>query len=134
MFALRHKLDNLCIILNKDGMQAMGDIKGIMCLNLVEGKMWTCQWRLDASESFKNDKVKPIFIAANTVKGKGYMEHSIKFHYSAPNEEEYKQYGGTARRTSFINQHLEEARSNKKVILDIGDLGFMCRTSHGGNS
>lgn len=105
MFAAHHKLDNLCIILDKNGMQAMGDTKDILCLDPMAEKIRAFQWNvcdidgndipqlLDAFDSFKNCKGKPTFIVANTVKGKGvsYMEHNLKFHYSAPNDEEFKQ-------------------------------------------
>ena len=105
MFAAHHKLDNLCVILDKNGMQAMGDTKDIMCLDPMADKIMAFQWNvcdidgndvqqlLDAFESFKNCNGKPTFIVANTVKGKrvSYMEHNLKFHYSAPNEEEFKQ-------------------------------------------
>ena len=105
MFAAHHKLDNLCIILDKNGMQAMGDAKDIMCLDPMAEKIRAFQWNvcdidgndiqqiLDAFKSFKKCKDKPTFIVANTIKGKGvsYMEHNLKFHYSAPNEEEFKQ-------------------------------------------
>lgn len=105
MFAAHHKLDNLCIILDKNQMQAMGDTKDILCLDPMAEKIKAFQWNvcdidgndiqqlLDAFESFKNCKDRPTFIVANTVKGKGvsFMEHNLKFHYSAPNEEEFKQ-------------------------------------------
>ena len=104
MFAAHHKLDNLCVILDKNGMQAMGNTKDILCLDPMAEKIRAFQWNvcdidgndiqqlLDAFDSFKNCKDKPTFIVANTVKGKGvsYMEHNLKFHYSAPNEEEFK--------------------------------------------
>lgn len=104
MFAAHHKLDNLCVILDKNQMQAMGDTKDILCLDPMAEKIRVFQWNvwdidghdvqqlLDAFQSFKNCKDKPTFIVANTVKGKGvsYMEHNLRFHYSAPNEDEYK--------------------------------------------
>ena len=104
MFAAHHKLDNLCVILDKNKMQAMGDTVDILCLDPMADKIRAFQWNvcnidgndiqqlLDAFENFKNCKDKPTFIVANTVKGKGvsYMEHNLKFHYSAPNDEEFK--------------------------------------------
>ena len=105
MFAAQHKLDNLCVILDKNQMQAMGDTKDIMCLDPMADKIKAFQRNVcdingndieqlvKAFESFKKCKGQPTFIIANTVKGKGisYMEHKLRFHYSSPNEEEYKQ-------------------------------------------
>ena len=105
MFAAHHKLDNLCVILDKNGMQAMGDTKDILCLDPMADKIRVFQWNvcdidgnniqqlLNAFGSFKSCKNMPTFIVANTVKGKGvsYMEHNLKFHYSAPNKDELKQ-------------------------------------------
>ena len=105
MFAAQHKLDNLCVILDKNQMQAMGDTKDIMCLDPMAEKIRAFQWNvcdidgndisqlIDAFDNFKHCVGKPTFIVANTVKGKGvsFMEHNLKFHYSAPNDEEYKQ-------------------------------------------
>ena len=105
MFAAHHKLDNLCVILDKNGMQAMGDTKEVLGLDPVAEKIRAFQWNvcdidghdirqlLEAFDRFKQCKGKPTFIVANTIKGKGvsYMEHNLKFHYSPPNEEEFKQ-------------------------------------------
>ena len=105
MFAAHHKLDNLCVILDKNKMQAMGDTKDILSLDPMAEKIRAFQWNvcdidgndvqqiLDAFDSFKSCQDKPTFIVANTIKGKGvsYMEHNIKFHYSAPNEAEFQQ-------------------------------------------
>jgi len=103
MFAAHNKLDNLCVILDKNQMQALGDTKDILCLDPMADKLRAFKWNvcdinghdiqqiLDALDNFKKCKGKPTFIIANTIKGKGvsYMEHNLKFHYSAPNDEEY---------------------------------------------
>lgn len=104
MFAAHNNLDNLCVILDKNNMQALGDTKDILCLDPMPEKLKAFQWNvididghdiqqiLDAFNNFKRTEDKPTIIIANTIKGKGvsYMEHNLKFHYSAPNEEEYK--------------------------------------------
>lgn len=104
MFAAHNNLDNLCVILDKNQMQALGDTKDVLCLDPMPEKLRSFQWNvididghdiqqiLDAFENFKRTKGKPTIIIANTIKGKGvsYMEHNLKFHYSAPNDEEYK--------------------------------------------
>lgn len=104
MFASHHRLDNLCVILDKNQMQALGDTKDILCLDSFSEKVRAFQWNvididghnisqiINAFDNFKETKGKPTFIIANTVKGKGvsYMEHNLKFHYSAPNDKEYR--------------------------------------------
>ena len=104
MFAAHNNLDNLCVILDKNKMQALGDTKDVLCLEPMAEKLRAFQWNvididghdiqqiLDAFDNFKKTNDKPTIIIANTIKGKGvsYMEHNLKFHYSAPNDEEYK--------------------------------------------
>lgn len=104
MFAAHNKLDNLCVILDKNQMQALGDTKDILCLDPMSEKLKAFQWNVididghdiqqivDAFDNFKETEGKSTIIVANTIKGKGvsYMEHNLRFHYSAPNDEEYK--------------------------------------------
>ena len=104
MFAAHNKLDNLCVILDKNKMQALGDTKDILCLDPMFPKINAFQWNvieidgndieqiLKAFDNFRRTKEKPTFIIANTIKGKGvsFMEHNLKFHYSAPNEKEFE--------------------------------------------
>ncbi len=104
MFAAHNKLDNLCVILDKNQMQALGDTKDVLCLDPMPEKLRAFKWNvldidghnieqiLDAFDNFKKCEGKPTIIVANTIKGKGvcYMEYNLKFHYSAPNDEEYK--------------------------------------------
>lgn len=104
MFAAHNNLDNLCVILDKNQMQALGDTKDILCLDPIPEKFQAFQWNvididghdiqqlLDAFVNFKQTVGKPTIIVANTIKGKGvsYMESNLKFHYSAPNAEEFQ--------------------------------------------
>lgn len=104
MFAAHNNLDNLCVILDKNQMQALGDTKDVLCLDPMAEKFNAFQWNVididghnikelaDAFENFKQTIGKPTIIIANTIKGKGvsYMEHNLKFHYSAPNDDEFK--------------------------------------------
>lgn len=104
MFAAHNKLDNLCVILDKNKMQALGDTKDVLCLDPVPQKIEAFRWNVldidghdilqivNAFNNFKSTTGKPTIIIANTIKGKGvsYMEHNLKFHYSSPNDEEFK--------------------------------------------
>lgn len=102
MFAAHNHLDNLCLIVDKNQMQALGDTKDIVCLDPMAEKFRAFQWNvidvdghnyeaiIEAFSDFKNCENRPTVIIANTTKGKGvsFMEHNLKFHYSAPNDEE----------------------------------------------
>lgn len=104
MFASHNKLDNLCVILDKNQMQALGYTKDVLCLDPMSEKLKAFQWNvididghniqeiINAFDNFKQTEGKPTIIVANTIKGKGvsYMEHNLKFHYSAPNDEEFE--------------------------------------------
>ena len=105
MFAAHHHLDNLCLIIDKNKMQALGDTKDVLCLDPLADKLKTFNWNVveidghdiqeirSALDVFKRCVNKPTVIVANTVKGKGvsFMEHNLKFHYSAPKDAELKQ-------------------------------------------
>lgn len=105
MFAAHHKLDNLCLIVDKNKMQAMGDTEDILCLDPLSDKFMAFGWNvvdidghniemiISAFNEFKCCINRPTVIIANTIKGKGvsFMENNLRFHYSAPNEAELKQ-------------------------------------------
>jgi transketolase len=101
MFAAHQKLDNLCLIVDKNKMQALGDTKNILNLDPLIDKFRSFQWNaheldghnydelLEAFSNFRNTaNNKPTVLICNTIKGKGvsYMEHNLKWHYSAPND------------------------------------------------
>ncbi len=100
MFAGHHRLEKLCMVIDKNGQQAMGATTGILDLGAVAEKIEAFGWEtrevdghdlkalvtaLSAAPSSK-----PRCVVAHTVKGKGvaYMEHNIKWHYSAPQTRE----------------------------------------------
>lgn len=102
MAASHNNLDNLCLIIDKNKMQALGDTKDVLCLDPMPAKFESFQWNvididghdydqiIAAFDNFKACVGKPTVIVANTIKGKGvsFMEHNLKFHYTAPTEEE----------------------------------------------
>lgn len=104
MMAAHNNLDNLCLIVDKNKMQALGDTKDVLCLDPLPEKLQAFQWNvididghnydeiIAAFDNFKACNGKPTVIVSNTIKGKGvsFMEHNLKFHYSAPTAEELK--------------------------------------------
>lgn len=100
-FAAQHRLDNLCLIIDYNKMQAMGFVKDIMDLSPLKEKIEAFNWRvmeIDGNDlaqikyslgEFRNNNGKPFAIVANTIKGKGvsFMENELKWHYSSPDDE-----------------------------------------------
>lgn len=105
MFAAHNNLDNLCLIVDKNQMQALGDTKDVLCLDPLPEKLEAFKWNvldidghdysqiINAFDNFLTTVGKPTVIVSNTIKGKGvsFMEHNLKFHYSAPTSDELKQ-------------------------------------------
>ena len=103
MFSAHYKLDNLCVILDHNGLQIDGPNDKVMSLGDICGK-----FRAFGFETFQIDghdfqamekafdaarqvKDKPAAIVLETLKGKGvsYMEGQVGWHGKAPNDEEY---------------------------------------------
>lgn len=102
MFANQYKLDNLCVIIDVNGLQIDGPCSEVMSAEPVDEKMRAFGFDVavingnefdeleDAFAKFHNS-TKPFAIIMHTVKGKGvsYMENEVDWHGKAPNEEEY---------------------------------------------
>ena len=105
MFAAHYKLDNLCLIIDNNGLQIDGFVCDVMNTMPYESKLEAFNWNvisidghnveeiLDAFAKAKACKGKPTAIIAKTVKGKGvsFMENQAGWHGKAPNEEQYNQ-------------------------------------------
>ena len=105
MFAAHNKLDNLCVIIDNNGLQIDGAIHEIVSPAPFEEKVraFGCHAiTMDAHDfssiesaftEAKTVKGKPTVIVAKSVKGKGvsYMENQVKWHGAAPNDELYAQ-------------------------------------------
>ncbi|MBQ7226735.1 MAG: transketolase [Clostridia bacterium] len=105
MFAAHYKLDNLCLIIDNNGLQIDGKVKDVMNTMPYPSKFKAFGWNvisidghnieeiLDAFEKARAAKGKPTVIVAKTVKGKGvsFMENQAGWHGKAPNEEQYNQ-------------------------------------------
>lgn len=104
MFASHNKLDNLCVIVDFNGLQIDGCVNDVAGLGEVDKKFESFGFEVinidghnfDEIESALNKakatKGKPTAIIAKTVKGKGvsYMEDQVGWHGKAPNADEYK--------------------------------------------
>lgn len=103
MFAAHYKLDNLCVILDWNGLQIDGPITEVMNPTPHDKKLEAFGFHVisidghdfdaiaAALEEAKSVKGKPTAIIAKTVKGKGvsFMENQVGWHGSAPNDEQY---------------------------------------------
>ncbi len=102
MFAAHYKLDNLCVIVDWNGLQIDGPVTEVMNPTPHDKKLEAFGFHVisidghdfDAIEAaFKEARTvkgKPTAIVAKTVKGKGvsFMENSVKWHGAAPNDEQ----------------------------------------------
>src|SRR5262245_3464268 len=96
--APHHQLDNLCVILDYNGIQLDGVVKNILRLEPVIDKWRAFGWsvlEIDGHDLAQIDKALdqaeatrggPAFIVAHTVKGKGvsFMENDPEWHGKAP--------------------------------------------------
>ena len=103
MFAAHYKLDNLCVILDWNGLQIDGPVTEGMNPTPHDKKLEAFGFHVisidghdfDAIEAAFNEaktvKGKPTAIIAKTVKGKGvsFMENKVNWHGAAPNDEQY---------------------------------------------
>lgn len=104
MFAASKKLDNLCVIVDSNGLQIDGTVEEVGGLEPLDKKLEAFGFevfKMDghdfdsieaAINSAKAVKGKPTAIIAKTVKGKGvsYMENQVNWHGAAPNAEQYE--------------------------------------------
>ena len=108
MAAAHYDLDNLCIIVDNNGLQIDGDIAKVMSPYPIVDKLNAFGFHtiaidghdFDAIEAALNEaktvKGKPTAIVMKTVKGKdvSFMENNAGWHGKAPNDAEYAQAMG----------------------------------------
>lgn len=104
MFAGHKKLDNLCAIVDYNGLQIDGKLDEVCSPEPLDKKFEAFGWNVividahdfdnyeAAFEAAKQCKGKPTAIIQKSVKGKGvsYMENSVAWHGAAPNDEQYE--------------------------------------------
>ena len=104
MFAAHYKLDNLCFILDLNGLQIDGPVDQVCSPYPINEKFKAFNFHVvdladgndmdqiaAAFAEARNTKGQPTAIIAHTVKGKGvsFMENQVGWHGKAPNDEEY---------------------------------------------
>jgi transketolase len=102
MSAAHYKLDNVCALVDYNGLQIDGDVEKVMGLAPLADKWRAFNWHvaeidghdfaqvLAAYEEAARTKGRPTVIIARTVKGKGvsFMENAAGWHGKAPNADE----------------------------------------------
>ena len=105
MFAHHYKLDNLCVIIDNNGLQIDGRVEDVMSPYPIPEKLRAFGFQVyeidghdfeqmeTAFNQARETKGVPSAIVMKTVKGKGvsFMENQVGWHGKAPNDEEYKQ-------------------------------------------
>ena len=104
MFAGFHKLDNLVVIVDNNGLQIDGAIDEVCSPYPINEKFEAFNFHVidlangndmeQVGKAFKEARTvsgKPVAIIAHTTKGKGvsFMENQVGWHGKAPNDEEY---------------------------------------------
>ena len=104
MAAAKYKLDNLCAIIDHNGLQIDGRNDDVMPVMPLDKKFEAFNWNVlsvnghdyDAlSDAFDKaaamNNGKPTVVIMETIKGKGvsYMENNAGWHGKAPNDEQY---------------------------------------------
>ena len=102
MFAAHYKLDNLCVILDWNGLQIDGPVTEVMNPTPHDKKFEAFGFHVISIDGHdfnaieaafaeaKTVKGKPTAIIVKTVKGKGvsFMENKVNWHGAAPNDEQ----------------------------------------------
>ena len=108
MLASHYKLDNLCVIIDNNGLQIDGDVAKVMSPYPIVDKLEAFGFHVSAIDGHdfeaieealntaKTVKGRPSAIVMKTVKGKdvSFMENNAGWHGVAPNDAQYEQAMG----------------------------------------
>lgn len=108
MLAAHYHLDNLCVIIDNNGLQIDGCVADVMSPYPIVDKLEAFGFAVvaidgndfdqieDAFRQFHENAGKPFAIVMKTLKGKGvsFMEDQAGWHGKAPNDAEYEQAVG----------------------------------------
>ena len=104
MSAAHYKLDNLCVIVDNNGLQIDGDIAKVMSPYPIVEKLQAFGFHVQAIDAHDFDQIEAAMNAARTVKGQpsaivmksvkgkgvSYMENNAGWHGKAPNDAEFE--------------------------------------------
>ena len=104
MYAAHRELDNLCVVLDWNGLQIDGEVEKVMNPTPYPEKFEAFGWNTvmvdghdfaqlaDAFAKARATKGKPTVIISRSVKGKGvsFMENRVEWHGAAPNDEKFE--------------------------------------------
>ena len=104
MFSAHYHLDNLCVIVDNNGLQIDGNVSDVMSPYPIVEKLEAFGFHVlsvdahdfealeRAFDEARATKGMPTAIVMKSVKGKGvsYMENQASWHGKAPNDDEYK--------------------------------------------
>ena len=105
MFAAHYKLDNLCVIVDNNGLQIDGPISQVMSPYPIDEKLAAFGFHVRTIDAHDFDQIEDAFNEARTVKGQpsaivlkstkgkgvSFMENNVGWHGKAPNDAEYEQ-------------------------------------------
>jgi len=105
MAASHYKLDNMCIVVDNNGLQIDGNISDVMSPYPIVDKLVAFGFHVIAIDGHDFDQIEAAFNEAKTIKGQptaivmtttkgkgvSYMENKAGWHGKAPNAEEYAQ-------------------------------------------
>ncbi|MBQ3482731.1 MAG: transketolase [Clostridia bacterium] len=103
MFAAHYKLDNLCVMVDWNGLQIDGAVADIMNPTPYDKKLEAFGFHVIMADAHDFDAIEAAFATARTVKGKptaivfksvkgkgvSFMENQVGWHGVAPNDEQY---------------------------------------------
>jgi transketolase len=101
MFAAQHRLDNLTLLIDLNGQQALGYTPEVIDMGMVEDKLAAFGWSVEAVPGHDQEALgaalerdgegRPRALVARTTFGYGvsFMESKIEWHYLPLDEEAY---------------------------------------------
>ena len=104
MAASHYKLDNLCVIIDNNGLQIDGDVAKVMSPYPIDEKLKAFGFHVEVIDGHNFDQIEQAMNTARTIKGQpsaivmkttkgkdvSYMENNAGWHGKAPNDAEYE--------------------------------------------
>lgn len=104
MAASHYKLDNLCVIIDNNGLQIDGDVAKVMSPYPIDEKLKAFGFHVEVIDGHDFDQIEQAMNTARTIKGQptaivmkttkgkdvSFMENNAGWHGKAPNDAEYE--------------------------------------------